>query len=241
MKYTNIKEIAEKNLKTHISENAYPGRGIVLGKNLENSWILIYWIMGRSLQSRNRIFKHENGILRTESINNHLLKNTNFTIYNVMRDVEKKIVVTNGSHTDTICKRLKNGGSFFTSLKSEKHESDHPNYTSRIAGLIEQSESSISFAKISKSDFSFYNSSYHYFKYSITQAGYGYCLTTYMGDGDPPPKFEGDPILLPIKGSAKEIASKYWNELNSENRVSLFVREVIKSGEDNLQIINSFG
>ena len=112
LSFTNINltlELAEKNLKTHIAENVYPGRGIVLGRNEENSWIVIYWIMGRSSNSRNRIFTHENGILRTEAADPTLLEDPSLIIYNVMRDVDRRIVVTNGSHTDTICDGLVQG------------------------------------------------------------------------------------------------------------------------------------
>ena len=158
-----------------------------------------------------------------------------------MRDLDEKIVVSNGSHTDTIWEKLKKGESFYTSLKSERHESDSPNYTSRIAGLIKLSESSIHMVKICKSDFSFNHSAHHYFNYPIIQPGYGYCITTYMGDGNPPANFQGDPILIPLQGNAEKIAYTFWNELNVDNRISLFAREVIKSGKENLKIINRFG
>ena len=244
LKYTNTKnnnKIAERNFKKHISLNSYPGRGIVLGKNRDDSWVLIYWIMGRSPQSRNRVLKYENGILRTEAISSSLNHDQKFIIYNAMRDLDGVIVVSNGSHTDRICEKINEGENFFTSLESEKHESDSPNYTSRIAGLIKLSEPGINMGKICKSDFSFNRTSYHYFRYPIIQPGFGYCLTTYMVDGDPPSTFQGDPILIPLQGNAENIANKFWNELNAENRISLFTREIKKLGEENLKIINRFG
>ena len=115
LKYTNtkdIKKLSEKNFKKYISENIYPGRGIVIGKNDSNSWILIYWIMGRSSNSRNRIFTHENGILSTESADPKLLEDPSLIIYNVMRDVDRRIVVSNGNLTDTICDGFKKGEIF---------------------------------------------------------------------------------------------------------------------------------
>ena len=199
LKYTNTrfsKKIATTNFQKHIAQNSYPGRGIVLGKNSNNSWILIYWIMGRSTHSRNRIFKYEDGILRTEIIDYNLLKNPNFISYNVMLDLKDRTIISNGNHSDTIFEGLKRGESFISSLKSEKHEMDHPNYTPRIAGLLEQSKSIVSLIKISKSDFSFEHSSLQYFRYPLIQSGFGYCITTYMGDGNPPPCFKGDPILF---------------------------------------------
>ena len=243
MKYTNIElnqELAGRNFKNHITENVYPGRGIVLGRNHENSWIAIYWIMGRSSYSRNRIFTHENGILRTEAADPSLLEDPSLIIYNVMRDVDERIVLTNGSHTDTICNGLAQGKSFYTSLHSEKHEPDAPNYTTRISGMIEASESSLTLSRITKSDFSAEHSSHHYYRYSDVANGYGYCVTTYMGDGNPLPAFQGDPLLLPLEGNAEEIANSYWQKLDPENRISLFVREMASSGEDNLKIINRF-
>ena len=243
MNFTNTDltmELAEINLKQHIVENVYPGRGIVLGRNDENSWIVIYWIMGRSSNSRNRVFTHESGILRTEAADPSLLEDPSLIIYNVMRDVDERIVVTNGSHTDTICDGLAQGESFYTALYSEKHEPDAPNYTTRISGMIEQSASSMSLSRITKSDFSVEQSAHFYYHYNEILPGYGYCLTTYMGDGNPLPAFEGDPILVPLEGDAERIANFYWQKLNQDNRISLFVRELESSGENRLKIINRF-
>ena len=234
------KELAERNLTQHIAENVYPGRGIVLGRNEENSWIVIYWIMGRSSNSRNRIFTHVNGILCTEAADPSLLEDPSLIIYNVMRDVDQRIVVTNGSHTDTICDGLAQGESFYTALYSEKHEPDAPNYTTRISGIIDPSDSSIALSRITKSDFSTEHSTHFYYRYTDIPAGYGYCVTTYMGDGNPLPAFEGDPILVPLEGDAERIANFYWQKLNQDNRISLFVRELESSGENRLKIINRF-
>jgi len=243
LNFTNIdltKKLAEKNLKQHIAENVYPGRGIVLGRNEENSWIVIYWIMGRSSNSRNRVFTHENGILRTEAADPTLLENPSLIIYNVMRDVDERILVTNGSHTDTICDGLAQDESFYTALHSKKHEPDAPNYTTRISGIIEPSTSSMALSRITKSDFSAEHSTHFYYRYNEIPPGYGYCLTTYMGDGNPLPAFEGDPILVPLEGDAERIANFYWQKLNQDNRISLFVRELESSGENRLKIINRF-
>ena len=243
MNFTNIdltKKLAEKKLKQHIAENVYPGRGIVLGRNEENSWIVIYWIMGRSSNSRNRIFTHVNGILRTEAADPSLLEDPSLIIYNVMRDVDQRIVVTNGSHTDTICDGLAQDESFYTSLHSKKHEPDAPNYTTRISGIIEPTTSSMALSRITKSDFSAEHSTHFYYRYTEIPPGYGYCLTTYMGDGNPLPAFEGDPILVPLEGDAERIANFYWQKLNQDNRISLFVRELESSGENRLKIINRF-
>ena len=157
LSFTNIeliKELAARNFSRYISENAYPGRGIVLGRNHENSWIVIYWIMGRSSNSRNRVFTYENFILRTEATDLSIVEDPSLIIYNAMRDLYGCIVISNGNHTDTICKGLEKGKSFYTALNSEKHEPDRPNYTPRISGIIQREEGAMALSIISKSDFS---------------------------------------------------------------------------------------
>ena len=241
MSFTNIeliKELAARNFSRHISENAYPGRGIVLGRNHENSWIVIYWIMGRSLNSRNRIFTHGNGILCTEVADLSIVEDPSLIIYNAMRDLDDCIVISNGNHTDTICKGLEKGKSFYTTLHSEKHEPDDPNYTPRISGIIMREEGSMALSIISKSDFSDEQSEHRFYRYNYIAQGYGYCLTTYMGDGNPLPSFKGDPLLLPLEGNAEKIANFYWQELNQDNRISIAVRELTQTGEDRLKFIN---
>ena len=241
MSFTNIeliKELAARNFSRHISENVYPGRGIVLGRNHENSWIVIYWIMARSANSRNRIFTHENGILRTEAADSSMVEDPSLIIYNVMRDLGDCIVVSNGKHTDTICKGLEDGKSFYTVLHSEKHEPDAPNYTPRISGIIQRKEGAMSLSIISKSDFSDEQSEHCFYRCTDIFPGYGYCLTTYLGDGNPLPSFKGEPLLLPLQGNAEKIADFYWQELNQDNRISLAVRELSQTGEDQIKIIN---
>ena len=233
-----IKDLAALNYSRHISENAYPGRGIVLGRNHENSWIVIYWIMGRSSNSRNRIFTYENGILRTEAADSSMVEDPSLIIYNAMRDLGDYIVVSNGKHTDTICKGLEDGKSFYTALHSVKHEPDAPNYTPRISGIIQRKEGAMSLSIISKSDFSNEQSEHCFYRYTDIFPGYGYCLTTYLGDGNPLPSFKGDPVMVPLQGNAEKIANFYWQELNQDNRISLAVRELTQTGEDQLKIIN---
>ncbi len=241
MNFTNfelIKEHSAQNLRRHISENVYPGRGIVLGRNRENSWIVIYWLMGRSSNSRNRKFTHKNGILRTEVADLSMVGDQSLIIYNAMVDLDDCIVVSNGKHTDTICKGLENRKSFYTALHSEKHEPDAPNYTPRISGIIQREEGAMTLSIISKSDFSNEQSEHRFFRYTDTVPGYGHCLTTYMSEGNPLPSYKGVPLSLPMEGNAEQIANYYWKKLNEENRISLAVRELTQNGEDRLKIIN---
>ena len=241
LSFTNIeliKENAAQNFRRHISENIYPGRGIVLGRNHENSWIVIYWIMGRSSNSRNRIFTHENGILRTEAYDSSELEDTSLIIYNAMRDLENCIIVSNGRHTEKICKGIEDGKSFYSALYSEKHEQDPPNYTPRISGIIQLEEGTMSLSIISKSVFSVEQSEHRFYCYTDIVPGYGYCLTTYKSDGNPLPSFKGDPIILSLRGNAEQIANFFWQGLNKGNRIALAVRELNQTGEDILKIIN---
>ena len=195
---------------------------------------------GAQLKQQESFFRHENGILLTEAADPSLVEDPSLIIYNAMRDVDDCVVVTNGSQTDTICEGFIQGESFYDSLYTEKHEPDAPNFTPRISGLIEQKKSSMTLAKISKCDFSAEQSVYHFYRYNEIGAGFGYCLTTYMGDGNPLPSFKGDPILLPLEGDAEQIAEKYWEALNQDNRISLAVRELNVSVKDSLKIINRF-
>ena len=233
-----IKADSAQNFSRHISENVYPGRGIVLGRNHENSWIVIYWIMGRSSNSRNRVFTQKNTILQTQVADWSIVEDPSLIIYNAMRDLGACIVVSNGKHTDTIYKELEGGKSFYKALRSEKHEPDPPNYTPRISGIIKTEEGLVSLSIIRKSDFSVEHSEYCLYSYTDIAPGYGYCLTTYMGDGNPLPSFNGSPLILPLQGNAEQIANYYWLGLNQDNRISLAVRELSLTGEDRLKIIN---
>ena len=221
------------NVLEHISNNSYPGRGIVLGQNHDGVWIAIYWIMGRSDNSRNRIFTHKDNVLSTEAANPSLVKDPSLIIYNAMRGIGHNIIVSNGSQTDVIYDKLMLGSSFLASLEHEKYEPDAPNYTPRISGYIDRNVGSVSLSIIKRNHTG--NTDYHFYRYSNIPLGCGYCITTYMGDGDPLPSFQGEPILLPLKGDVDEIANTYWNELDKDNRISLGIRF-----DDIVKIINKY-
>ena len=210
------------NVLEHISNNSYPGRGIVLGQNHDGVWIAIYWIMGRSDNSRNRIFTHKDNVLSTEAANPSLVKDPSLIIYNAMRGIGHNIIVSNGSQTDVIYDKLMLGSSFLASLEHEKYEPDAPNYTPRISGYIDRNVGSVSLSIIKRNHTG--NTDHHFYRYSNIPLGCGYCITTYIGDGDPLPSFQSEPILLPLKGDVEEIANTYWNELDKDNRISLGIR-----------------
>ena len=133
---------------------------------------------------------------------------------------------------------MADGKSFYKALHSEKHEPDPPNYTPRISGIIQREEGAMTLSIISKSDFSFEQSEHRFYRYTEIVPGYGYCLTTYIGDGNPLPSFMGGPLILPLQGNAEQIANYYWQELNQDNRISLAVCELSETSEDQLKIIN---
>ena len=211
------------NSLAHISNNSYPGRGIIIGRNHDSEWVVIYWIMGRSDNSRNRVFKYKNNILSTEAADPSLVKDPSLIIYNAMRGIGHNIIVSNGSQTDVIYNKLMLGSSFQTSLEHEKYEPDAPNYTPRISGYIDRNVNSISLSIIKRNHTN--DVDHCFYRYSNIPLGVGYCITTYMSDGDPLPSFQSEPILLPLTGDVDDIANTYWNLLNEDNRISLMIRE----------------
>ncbi len=217
----------------HLTNNTYPGRGIVIGRNHEGSWIVIYWIMGRSDNSRNRVFKYKDYILSTEAANPTLVEDPTLIIYNAMRGIGHNIIVSNGSQTDIIYNKLMLGSSFLTSLENVKYEPDAPNYTPRISGYLDKNIKSINFSIIKRNHTG--DIDHHFYCYSNVALGYGYCITTYTGDGDPLPSFQGEPIIVPLEGDITQITNTYWNELDSNNRISIMGRE-----DDDVMIINRY-
>ena len=211
------------NSLAHISNNSYPGRGIIIGRNHDSEWVVIYWIMGRSDNSRNRVFKYKNNILSTEAADPSLVKDPSLIIYNAMRGIGHNIIVSNGSQTDVIYNKLMLGSSFQTSLEHEKYEPDAPNYTPRISGYIDRNVNNISLSIIKRNHTN--DVDHCFYRYSNIPLGAGYCITTYMSDGDPLPSFQSEPILLPLTGDVDDIANTYWNLLNEDNRISLMIRE----------------
>ncbi|RZD42942.1 MAG: inosine monophosphate cyclohydrolase [Methanobacteriota archaeon] len=228
---------ANNNFKTHIQYNNYPGRGIVLGRNHEDSWIVIYWIMGRSDNSRNRIFKYKNNILSTEAADPALVKDPSLIIYNAMRDIGHNVIITNGVQTDIIYNKLMLGSSFLTSLAYETYEPDAPNYTSRISGYLDKNFKSISLSVIKRNHTG--NTDHCFYRYSDIPLGVGYCITTYTGDWKTPlESFKWEPLTLPLNGNADQIANTYWEGLNEDNRISIMVRELNTPGS--IKIINKY-
>ncbi len=218
---------ARESFQSHLAENPYPGRGLVIGRSPYRNLVIVYWIMGRSPNSRNRVFVESHGVLRTEAADPSQVEEPSLIIYNAIRATAGGVVVTNGSHTDRICEGLENAVGIQDTLSSELHEPDGPNFTPRIAGFLDtsQAEASAMLALVRCSSFTSGRSEHHFYHYPLLQPGFGYGVTTYLSDGNPLPSFNGPPLLLPLEGNALEIASMYWNALDENNRVALAVRE----------------
>lgn len=234
---------AQKNLKA-LSENPYPGRGIVLGLH-ENgkSAVQVYWIMGRSENSRNRVFESEDGRLFTVAADPSKVKDPSLIIYNAMRSIHKTHIVSNGHQTDDVCKGVTCGDNMQARLQSWTYEPDAPNFTPRITGecVLWDGAVSAEFSILRRSPWDD-SCERHFHYYPALVEGFGYCVTTYQGDGNPLPPFQGEPILVNVWGATiEEIAYAYWDMLGSENRVSLAVKMIdIASGESRIHIINRF-
>ena len=235
-----MKELSTLNVENRLRNNTYPGRGIIIGKSNKDQWIQVYWIMGRSENSRNRIFVLEDGILKTQAADPGKVEDPSLIIYNAMQQVDGYYIVTNGSQTDTIYDGIKQKKSFAESLLQRIHEPDAPNYTPRISGILVPGNpgNTVWLSVIKASPFDKEQSEHHYFRYSSIPAGFGYAVTTYKSDGNPIPSFEGSPYVVPLEGKANEIADFYWNVLNEANRISLAVRIIDSNGKQDTVIIN---
>ena len=229
-------------LAKELAANSYPGRGIVIGKSGDGKYaVAAYFIMGRSVNSRNRIFVEDGEGIRTQAFDESKLEDPGLIIYAPVRVFGNKTIVTNGDQTDTIYDLMDKQQTFEQSLRTREFEPDAPNYTPRISGIMHIENSGYNFAmSILKSNNGNPDSCNRYtFAYSNPQAGEGRFIHTYMGDGNPLPSFEGEPVPVSIKGDIDAFTSLVWENLNEENKVSLFVRFIdIETGEYESRIVN---
>ncbi len=229
-------------LDRELKNNAYPGRGIVMGRSEDGRYaVAAYFIMGRSSNSRNRIFVTQGDGIRTEAFDPSRLEDPSLIIYAPVRVLGNNTIVTNGDQTDTIYDGIAAGKTFEQSLRVRKFEPDGPNYTPRISGLMHieggRYEYMMSILKSNDGDPDCCNR--YTFSYDHPKAGEGRFLHTYMGDGNPLPSFAGEPEKVAISGGIDSFAQMVWNSLNEENKVSLFVRYIdIASGVSETRILN---
>ena len=230
------------NLYKEIGKTSYPGRGIVIGVSEDGKYaVTAYFIMGRSANSRNRIFVEDGEGIRTEAFDPSKLEDPSLIIYAPVRVLGHDTIVTNGDQTDTVYDGLKQGKSFEESLRERRYEPDAPNYTPRISGLLHVSEGSFDYQlSILKSDNGDPGSDNRYtFAYTTPKAGRGHFIHTYMGDGDPLPSFEGEPTPVIINGDIDSFTKDIWRALDNDNKVSLFTRYIeISTGKYESRIIN---
>ncbi len=212
-----------------IRANPYPGRGIVAGAEPEGKRLVqVYWIMGRSENSRNRVFKEFPGYaVRTEAHDPAKLSDPSLVIYAVARKEGEAWIVTNGDQTDTVADSLRKGGTFEEALLSREYEPDAPNYTPRISAVMDPSDASCAYELSILKRGPAGGCDRSFFRYERALAGLGHFISTYEGDGNPLPSFRGEPRAMAIPaGGPKAVAAWYWERLDAANRVSLMARAI---------------
>ena len=232
----------KKNLAKELAGNAYPGRGIVIGKSADGSHaVTAYFIMGRSDNSRNRVFVEDGAGIRTQAFDPSKLEDPSLIIYAPVRVLGNKTIVTNGDQTDTIYELMDRQQTFEQALRTRTFEPDAPNYTPRISGNMHLENGSYNYAmSILKSNHQDPSSCCRFtFAYENPIAGEGHFIHTYMHDGDPLPSFEGEPKRIGVLEDIDDFTRSIWGSLNEENKVSLFVRYIdIATGKYESRTVN---
>ena len=216
-----------------LARNPYPGRGIVVGKSADGRHAAVaYFIMGRSENSRNRVFEATEDGIRTRAWDESKVTDPSLIIYHPVRRLDDTLIVTNGDQTDTIREGLAAGQSFEEALRKRTFEPDKPNYTPRISGLVQQN-GDYTLSILKSADGNPASCRRYFFDYEAPLAGQGHFLHTYMEDGNPLPSFQGEPEQVDIvSDTAADFAELLWASLNEDNKVSLFVRYIDrKSGQ----------
>ena len=225
-----------------LRDNTYPGRGILLGKSAcGNYGVIAYFIMGRSVNSRNRVFVEQNGGIRTQAFDPAKLADPSLIIYAPVRVLGNRTIVTNGDQTDTVYDYLTQGKTFEEALETRTFEPDGPNYTPRISGLVTVRDGNLSYKlSILKSAGGNPDSCQRFtFDYAQPLAGQGHFIHTYRCDGNPIPSFEGEPETVALSGDLDAFGDLVWENLNEDNKVSLFVRYIdLRDGSCRTRIYN---
>ena len=225
-------------LNQELRGNAYPGRGIVIGKSQDGGCAVVaYFIMGRSVNSRNRVFAEEPDGIRTEAADPAKMEDPSLIIYHPVRQIGRGLIVTNGDQTDTIRDFLEKGLPFEQALRTREFEPDGPNWTPRISGLLSP-DGSYKLSILKAADEAGTACLRQTFEYP-GQAGLGHFLHTYQCDGSPIPSFEGEPTPVTIEGDIDAFTNSLWESLNQDNKVSLFVRYIdLATGQAQTRIVN---
>lgn len=224
-----------------LGTNTYPGRGILLGRSADGeNAVAAYFIMGRSENSRNRIFAEDGTGLRTQAFDPSKMSDPSLIIYSPVRVLGHTTIVTNGDQTDTVYDALSQGRTFEDALRTRTFEPDRPNFTPRISGLLEVGGRLRFRLSILKSgDTEGKCVQRFFYEYDAPAAGEGRLIHTYMGDGNPLPSFEGEPTAVLLDGTFDEFSENLWDTLNADNKVSLFVRSInLKTEQTETRIFN---
>lgn len=228
-------------IETLLSNNSYPGRGIMIGQSADGKNAMIaYFIMGRSANSRNRIFERYEGGMRTKAFDESKLEDPSLIIYNPFLEKKNIDMITNGDQTDTVYNFLEKGETFEDALRTREFEPDHPNYTPRISGInyysFEQNTFSYKLSILKSSNGNPEVCNRYFYEYAPMK-GIGHFIHTYECDGNPIPSFYGEPEMIVMPNTAEELADVVWSNLNEDNKVSLFVRTVPLDGSAPTEII----
>mgnify|MGYP001047046594 FL=1 len=228
-------------MTAYLQDNPYPGRGIMLGRSADNRYAVIaYFIMGRSENSRNRVFEETEDGIRTKAFDESKMTDPSLIIYHPVRRMDNGItIVTNGDQTDTIRDNILAGHCYRHALNTRTFEPDGPNYTPRISGVVKPNGSyDLSILKSLDGDPAC--ACRYFYEYDAPKAGVGHFIHTYESDGSPLPSFEGEPRRVSVTApDAETLAEELWLALNEDNKVSLFVRYIdLETGEDETSIIN---
>ncbi|ETJ99194.1 IMP cyclohydrolase-like protein [Eubacterium nodatum ATCC 33099] len=231
-----------KSIKEYIAGNPYVGRGIIIGRTPDaKKAVTAYFIMGRSANSRNRVFEEVKDDVMIKPFDESKVEDPSLIIYHPLRVDDKKIIITNGDQTDTIRDFMKTGMCFQCALRTRSFEPDAPNWTPRISGLVDIEDDFTYKMSILKSANAEGTSCNRYFFEYEGLAGQGHFIHTYMTDGNPIPTFTGEPKRLLIPDNIEELTSEIWENLNEENKISLYVRYTdIKTGEYDKRIVNKW-
>ena len=227
-------------LFSYLSGNPYPGRGILLGCSADGRRAVIaYFIMGRSENSRNRVFEITEDGIRTKAFDESRMTDPSLIIYHPVRVVDGTTIVTNGDQTDTVADAFRSGGSWVRALRTREFEPDGPNYTPRISGMV-RPDGSYRLAILKSADGNPACCRRFFYEYDAPIAGQGHFISTYQTDGDPLPSFEGEPRTVELGDeTAATLADRLWNSLNADNKVSLFVRTIdLTTGQTDTAIKN---
>ena len=235
----NVYEI--KSMAETLKGNTYPGRGIVVGKSADGkNAVAAYFIMGRSANSRNRVFTERDNAVFTEPFDVSKVEDPSLIIYAAIREYENKLIVTNGDQTDTVYEGLKKGQCFGHSLKSREFEPDGPNWTPRISAMLTFDNQDFAYKMSILKSGDAEGSICNRYLYDYTaKAGLGHFIHTYVCDGNPIPTFQGEPERVSVPNDIDTFTNEIWNALNEDNKISLYVRYVnLSTGKVENRMIN---